>query len=166
MGIQSLGLTHISRTGTFGQNDLLWSPPPSHCRQPHSSPNEYPPLRNASLALRFFLTININCYRSLLIFLFYYVYLFVYMWGEALMHACGGHTHGIQRTVLTSYSSSAPLWDPGSNSGCRICLEVSPSAICQATSAPFFLLNMYVERVPGSTRRYIADRHCYKTTTV
>lgn len=159
MGIQSLLLTHIARTGTFGLNDLLLSPPSSHCRQPHRSPNEH--LRNASLALRFFLTININCYRSLLIFLFYYVYLFVYMWGGTLMRACGGHTHCVLMIVLTSYSSPAPLWDPGSNSGCQVCLEVSLSAICRATSsAPLFLFNMYVESVPGSTRRYRADRRC------
>lgn len=70
-------------------------------------------------------------------FLFYYVYLFVYM-GGTLMHACGGHTHCILKIVLTSYSSPAPLWDPGSNSGCQVCLEVSLSAICRATSsAPF-----------------------------
>lgn len=97
-------LTHISRTGTFGQNDLLLSPPTSHCRQPHRSPNEHPPLRNASLALRFFLTININCYRSLLIFLFYYVYLFVYMWGGDA-HACLWRAH-----TLCSDDSSHKLF--------------------------------------------------------
>lgn len=93
-------------------------------------------------------------------FLFYYVYLFVYMWGGTLMHACGGHTHCVLMIVLTSYSSPAPLWDPGSNSGCQVCLEVSLSSICRATSsAPFFLFNTYVQSVPGSTGRYLADRY-------
>lgn len=159
MEIQSLWLTHISRTGTFGQNDLLLSPPTSHCRQPHRSPNEHPPLGMLVWLLDFFFNYKYKLLQILTHFLFYYVYLFVYM-GGTLMHACGGHTHCVLMTVLTSYSSPAPLWDPGSNSGCQVCLEVSLSAICRATSsAPFFLFNTYVQSAPGSTRRYLADRY-------
>lgn len=156
MGIQSLQLTQISRIGTFGQNDLLSSSPPSQSQHyprviqsMSQDPMDTLPLGILVWLLDFlkkYKYITIKIIQILIFFFLLCILVCVCMcWGVAPTHACGGHTWSSEdnsQGLLLLTSGVSSLVGSWTKLGLSVCLEMP--LFVKPPNQPFFPFSICV----------------------